>query len=435
MHLLSQLISFAGQAFFSGLWQGTVLVFGVGLVLRLQPRIGPSMRFVVWTCAFALTAALPLLNSHRNAHHFVAAASVPATLHVAPILALVVTGIWLLLSALRLARLAYQALRIRRIWSAATPVAVEAETQAILQTLGRRAALCISQDIDSPCAIGFFAPRLLVPASLMPKLCPAELHQIVLHECTHLHRYDDWINLAQKLGLALFPLNPALLWVDRRLGLERELACDAAVVARTLAPFDYAHCLTRLAEHRICGRRLALALSAWGRQSELLQRVQQLLRPASPVSTFQARSTFALMGFALIAGSVAMVRVPRLVSFSSPVATPVAALSAAPLRNGGGIVPVVYRESTPAQTTLLKYNAAPERTRPAGIKVPTPRHPATAPHAAEFVRTSATGRSTHMIFRNAQTDRQLRPVYLISVELSPSYAALPYGNGWLILQL
>jgi beta-lactamase regulating signal transducer with metallopeptidase domain len=435
MHLLYQLISVTGQAFFSGLWQGTVLVLGVALVLRLQPRIGPSTRFVVWTCTFALAATLPLLNFHLNAHHLVAAASASATLHVAPVFALAIAGIWLLLSTLRLARLAYQVLRIRRIWNAATPVAVEAETQAMLQTLGRRAALCISQDIDSPCVIGFFAPRLLVPASLMPKLSQAELHQILLHECTHLHRYDDWINLAQKLGLALFPLNPALLWVDRRLGLERELACDAAVVARTSAPFDYAHCLTRLAEHRLCSRRLALALSAWGRQSELLQRVQQLLRPASPVSTFQARSTFALMGLALIAGSVAMVRAPRLVSFTSPAATPVAALSAAPLRNGAGFVPVVYRESTPAHTKLLKYNASPERTPTAGMKVPTPRRLATAPRSAEFVRTSAPGRSPHMIFRNAQADRQLRPVYLISVELSPSYAALPYGNGWLIIQL
>ncbi len=59
------------------------------------------------------------------------------------------------------------------------------------------------------------------------------------------------MNLLQKIALVLFPLNPALLWVDRRLSLERELACDAGVVASTAAPFDYAHCLTRLAEHRL----------------------------------------------------------------------------------------------------------------------------------------------------------------------------------------
>ena len=41
-----------------------------------------------------------------------------------------------------------------------------------------------------------------------------------------------------KVALALFPLNPALFWVDRQLSLERELACDAGVVTATAAPFD-----------------------------------------------------------------------------------------------------------------------------------------------------------------------------------------------------
>ena len=59
--------------------------------------------------------------------------------------------------------------------------------------------------------IGFFSPRLLIPEWLFAKLAPSDLQQIVLHECEHLRRGDDWINLLQKVGLALFPLNPALL--------------------------------------------------------------------------------------------------------------------------------------------------------------------------------------------------------------------------------
>jgi hypothetical protein len=48
----------------------------------------------------------------------------------------------------------------------------------------------------------------------------------VLHEMEHLRRGDDWTNLLQKLSLVVFPLNPALIWIERQLCLERELACD-----------------------------------------------------------------------------------------------------------------------------------------------------------------------------------------------------------------
>ena len=57
---------------------------------------------------------------------------------------------------------------------------------------------------------------------MFAKLTLPELRQVVLHECEHLRRRDDWMNLLQKIALAMFPLNLPMLWVDRRLSLERE---------------------------------------------------------------------------------------------------------------------------------------------------------------------------------------------------------------------
>ena len=82
----------------------------------------------------------------------------------------------------------------------------------------------------------------------------------------HLRRRDDWINLVQKLGLVLFPLNPALLWIEQRLCKERELACDDHVIQSTRAPKSYASCLVHLAEQRILNSRASLALGAWERR-------------------------------------------------------------------------------------------------------------------------------------------------------------------------
>ncbi len=89
----------------------------------------------------------------------------------------------------------------------------------------RRAELCVSDEVDRPTVIGFFAPKILIPTWLVEKLTATELEQIVLHEAGHLGRADDWMNLLQKIALVVFPLNPALAWVERRLCFERELAC------------------------------------------------------------------------------------------------------------------------------------------------------------------------------------------------------------------
>jgi beta-lactamase regulating signal transducer with metallopeptidase domain len=428
----------AAQAFFSGLWQGLLLIATVALVLRLQPRISPSLRFTVWTLAFVLTATLPLLHSHRLAAAVPSPS--PVLLRVAPAWGLAIAGLWALLAAMRLAQLGYQGVSLRRIWHRAVPIAADAQLHALLQS-GRSAQLCISSDVDTPSVIGFFAPRLLVPAALMPQLSPAELRQIVLHECEHLHRRDDWLNLAQKIALALFPLNPALLWVDRQLGLERELACDAGVVARTAAPFDYAHCLTKLAGHRLHSRRLALALGAWTRRSELVRRVQRLLHPTGPLSPLQASATFLLAAGTLALGSLAMLHTPTLIAFNTPVALAANPSTSPTLAS----VPVAFREAAQPHATLVNAKLTPRRTP----RKPAPAAPSLELTTAETAAPAYVTPHSHMILTMQQQPAQpaarpltrrvsadtLRPVYLISNDFSPTYAAVPFGNGWLIVQL
>ena len=194
-----------------------------------------------------------------------------------------IAAFWIMLMLVRGIRLLMHAIYLRRVWKRAKPASSEPAIHALLLRAPRAAELCTSEDVDSPSVIGFFSPRLLIPAWLFAELAPSELQHIVLHECEHLRRYDDWINLLQQIGLVLFPLNPALFWLNRRLGLERELACDDSVVASTEAPFDYARCLTRLAEHHLYRRSVALSLSAWGRQSELTRRVHTLVAPCRQI--------------------------------------------------------------------------------------------------------------------------------------------------------
>lgn len=454
MNLLLEISRFTAQAFVSGLWQGIVLISFVALCLRLLSRVSASVRFAVWGFAFALVVAIPLLHLHVLAVHESSEPS--AVIHVGAVWGLGIAGIWAALMAVRVVQLLMQTIRLHRIWRQAKPVATTGGIFALLQAYRRQAELCTSAQVDSPSVIGFFAPRLLIPEGLFTKLTEPELRQIVLHECEHLRRGDDWINLLQKVVLALFPLNPSLLWVDRRLSLERELACDAGVVASTSAPFDYANCLTRLAEHRIHCRKVALSLSAWSRQSELARRVHSLLRPMHRVSSLQATASVALLVFGLAGGAAELARVPGFISFTKATstsveeaATPIQTPADASGSTDAQAIPVVYRQTAQPHMTLLKAvgpsTATPHARSAKKKKAAKARSTQTWQpqlHMAQEDEVSPKPRvvltmATPTAAANAHhlSKSETQPARVTSIEFSSSYAAIPFGDGWLIIQL
>ena len=121
----------------------------------------------------------------------------------------------------------------------------------------------------------------------------------------------------RRLALCFFPLNPVLLWVERRLCAERELACDDRVLRSSGARKAYATCLTRLAEYSMLRRSLSLVLGAWERQSELVRRVHRILRrPHESMSGRQATFVTGSLILGVLAGAIVLARSPQLVSFA-----------------------------------------------------------------------------------------------------------------------
>jgi hypothetical protein len=181
--------------------------------------------------------------------------------------------------------------------------------------------------------IGFVNPAVVVPRWLLQELSPSELQQILLHELAHLQRWDDWTNLAQKILKALLFFHPAAWWVEKQLSLEREMACDDAVVAETANPRAYAECLTHLAEKSFVRRSLALAQAALGRIRQTSLRVAQILdadRPSVPTHSWKP-AVLLVAGFA-IACATGISRAPRLVGFedSFPKVAQVASVASEP---------------------------------------------------------------------------------------------------------
>jgi len=311
----------------SALWQGAAVAIALVLSLRLSPRVSAAHRFAAWAAGFAVVAGLPFLP--LLAHSSAVGAFAPLD-HAAarPWLSLdsrwafAIAALWLIASAFRLGQLVFHSLRLRKLWKAAAPVQAEASLRALLASPSapRAVQICTTRDLDRPSVIGFLAPRILIPEWLFSRLTPGELEQVVLHEAEHLRRRDDWSNLLQKLSLVLFPLNPTLVWMERRLCREREMACDEGVVRRTQAPRAYAACLATLAERGLQQRELlrrahALSLGAFERRPELVHRVHSILRRKQALHPLAAGALVSVLGCGLVVGSVELARSPQLVAF------------------------------------------------------------------------------------------------------------------------
>jgi Zn-dependent protease with chaperone function len=350
----------AAQALIAGLWQGIALAVVTGLILRLLPGTTASARFAIWTAVFCASAAMPLAHLFTSSP---TSAAAPSHLLLDPRWSYLLAAIWFGASLLRLTRLAVEAINLRKLWSEAQPLSAELMEAASLRTdvvsgtdwpaslhpstirhperslartlrqtsrtflprYARKVQVCSTPDVDRPSVIGFFAPKIFIPDWLCDQLSPTELRHIVLHEMEHLRRRDDWLNLLQKIGLVLFPLNPAMFWIDRRLSTEREIACDDGVLARTKTPRAYAASLTSIAERRLNlsarRRMVALALGAFGtgklfaRRSEFAQRIESILSSVGGQRTAGRPAIAAFLVAAIIGGSAAISHTPELVSF------------------------------------------------------------------------------------------------------------------------
>jgi len=437
MQSIESVSRFVASSFVSGIWQGVVLVACVGLCLRLVQGITASIRFAIWTAVFAVLAVLPLVHAYSPLA-VGGIATHAAVMRVDARWSFAIAAVWLIVSMTRGVKLAMSAVRLRGIWKRAVPIE---GCQGMLSAAELRGVeLCTSSDVDRPSVIGFFSPRILVPVELFEELTATELEQIVLHEIGHLRRADDWINLLQKLCLVLVPLNPVLIWIERRLCLERELACDDEVLRLTKSPKAYATCLTNLAEHRLGRRAAALSLGAWEKRSELAQRVHSILRGSEVMGRTRARIVMSLLVLGLLGGSAELSRCPQLVSFSgavSPMSSKAQSLPAAAYQD------VAFRTSdhmqgAPHETLLKASMPVVHGVRP--VSHVTSGHPQLQ-HAPLMLRSRQRRAETQQVRRLVvltSWDEPERPRMIFTVTervISASYAAVPTAGGWLVIQL
>jgi beta-lactamase regulating signal transducer with metallopeptidase domain len=277
-------------------WQGVLVAAGVGLLLRVLPRLNAATRHVVWWGALAAVVVLGVvyLGGVGPASPAAAARSAGPASPTTPLVSLPAAPGWLLTVVLAawaaaalhgVVRVLRGGCHVARLRRQAVPLDGVRTARFARWTAGRwvrRAQVCVTGAPVGACAIGFRRPAIVVSRRLLDTLDDERLDQVVLHEQAHLDRHDDWLRLLQSLLTAAVAIHPAAWFIGRRIDLEREAACDDRVVSATGAAGDYAACLTEAAG-AIARRAPVAAVSVLGGASAsggtLRARIVRLLDP------------------------------------------------------------------------------------------------------------------------------------------------------------
>ena len=102
--------------------------------------------------------------------------------------------------------------------------------------------------LRTPAVIGWVRPVILLPVQALTGLSEIQLRAVIAHELAHVRRLDAFVNLLQILVETLLFYHPAVWWLNRRIRIERELACDEIAVRLTGDRIEYAKTLTLMAE-------------------------------------------------------------------------------------------------------------------------------------------------------------------------------------------
>jgi beta-lactamase regulating signal transducer with metallopeptidase domain len=319
----------AASRFISGgllnsLVAGTIIALLAWVVARGARRQGSGTRFVVWLVALLAVAVLPWVGSLGAASYRTVPTLATVSLTLPGSFASLFFVVWIVGAGLGLLHLAHGLYRLQRLRATCMPIDFKQLDPALRAGLTaaasqRRVMLCTSDAVRVPAAVGYFRPMIVFPAWALVEIPPTELEAILLHELAHLRRWDDWTNLAQKVLKVVFFFHPAVWFIESQLTLEREMACDDAVLAANFNARAYAESLVGLAEKSFLRRGVQLAQAAVGHVRQLNFRLAEILRKdrgQSGSARFR-KPAIALMSLAGIVSVYGAAHAPRLIAFSS----------------------------------------------------------------------------------------------------------------------
>ena len=286
------------------LWQVTLLIGVVAILVRVLGRNRPHVVYALWLVVLVKCVTPPLFTSASGVFCWLqpveqAAVTMPgtplgatlmadvpyesdeliiplypveslpvepaetvATVRPSPVrfstthLAVVGVLVWLLGAAVSLGLSLWQwlaCLRTARRSRREADAKLVRFVQDLAGRLGLRRAVSVivTQGRLGPAVTGVFRAKLLMPEGMLVDKTPAELEPILAHELLHIRRGDLWAGLLQTVVLALWWFHPLVRWAVRESMREAERCCDEAVLAELgCRPRDYARSLLVVLQYK-----------------------------------------------------------------------------------------------------------------------------------------------------------------------------------------
>ena len=167
----------------------------------------------------------------------------------------------------------------------------------------------------TPMTFGLFRPVIVLPANAAD-WAESRLRVVLLHELAHVARRDVLTQLFAQIACALYWFHPLAWLAARRLRVERERACDDAVIASGERASDYAAHLLDVARSYQPYRMLQPAALAMARSSQLEGRLLAVLKPGMDRARLKRRQITASLGaaFAVMIPVSALTPIARVAS-------------------------------------------------------------------------------------------------------------------------
>jgi beta-lactamase regulating signal transducer with metallopeptidase domain len=289
----------------NALWQSAAVAILVGLSLRFIPRTTAAQRYALWLAVLVAAALLPIADLAMPSRTI----AVPVKAPPPPMVARVVTQVshvvetppppvqparnipspvflvWLVVASALLIRLGLAYASLRGVKASLVPNdALTARVQGFNGVWSRHAVVGVSPAVAEPCAIGFLHPAIALSTTMVASLPARDLERVLRHEYAHVRRYDDYVNLLQRLLAALLWFNPVVHFAGRAMAIEREVACDDAAATASDERVAFARCLYEIA--RSAPRRRHTAAAGFiGTRRQISLRVARLVERNHNAST------------------------------------------------------------------------------------------------------------------------------------------------------
>ena len=189
--------------------------------------------------------------------------------------------LWLVGSPLTFAWLALGLAGAERLRRRSLPVNEESELSRLCRCLagtlgiGRHVAVAVCDRVATPVLVGIVRPLILLPSVAMGGWGPEQIEMVLLHELAHVRRWDNLVNLLQRLVESLLFFHPAVWIVSGWIRREREHCCDRIVVTQTGRAHAYAELLLALAAEP--APLPAISVAMLPRRKHLLRRIHHVL--------------------------------------------------------------------------------------------------------------------------------------------------------------